>query len=85
MAAGNARKGGINTYGLRRRHKGKMVGPEGSPRSFTHGGRSQATGGYECGSPPVITKLINGKYRVSPPTKRRHRGITRDWTGRDVT
>lgn len=39
--------------------------------SHTHGGRSQAWGGFECGQPrPYPTKQIPGAYRVQMPNGR---------------
>jgi hypothetical protein len=73
-------------HGGKRVHfRGKTVREDGSPRSHTHGGHSQATGGFTMGDTAeraLQTKAAgNGRFRVSEPTKRWHRrGIVRNAT-----
>ncbi len=60
--------------GKRRHFRGKMVLPDGSPRAHSHGGHSQAFGGWERGQDKVYTtKHIPGQFRAPAPTKRVHR------------
>lgn len=67
-----ARKGS----GKRRRFKGKMVLPNGEPRSHTHGGHSQARRGWTCGDVQAFPRGIEtknsalGPYRVIMPRGR---------------
>lgn len=67
--------------GKRRRYRGKMVQPGGSPRSHSHGGHSQANRGWSCGDAGPdgprgklqTTKHLPAKYRAPEPSKRGHR------------
>lgn len=66
--------------GKRRRYRGRMVLPNGSPRAHTHGGHSPAWAGYTCGD-NVLTNpkqqqtssAAQGPYKVPAPSKREHR------------
>lgn len=62
---------GRNSFGQRRRFKGKMVqvvNGKAVARSRTHGGSSPARAGYECGQDqPYDSKTIPGQYRVTLP------------------
>jgi hypothetical protein len=64
-------------HGGRRWHfRGRTVGPEGSPRSSTHGGRSPAKTTYTVDDSHVAampTKQTAGRFKVGPPTKKEHR------------
>lgn len=67
--------------GKKRRYRGKMVLPGGSPRAHTHGGHSQANDGYARWDCPFGKGRAPGKYKVSAPSKRHHRkGIVRNAT-----
>lgn len=75
--------------GQRRRFRGRMVLPTGSPRSHSSGGGSPGNAGFECGSTnfskAVPTKALPGKYKVGHPSKREHRhGIYRNATTGEV-
>lgn len=57
----------VNTYGVRRRYKGRMASPGGAPRSSGVGG-SQSSIIWDCGSTaarPVDTKHLAGRFKVS--------------------
>lgn len=80
-----------NTYGVQKRHHGKLVQAPGKrygrhgkvkagkgyggPKASTHGGRSQANGGFECGQFNIQTgkpgqyqtKILPGRFRVGMP------------------
>lgn len=61
-----------NSFGPRRRHKGKTVLPNGYPRSQYTGniGGGKAPG-YECGQDrPYTTKELPGRFRVAMPIGR---------------
>ena len=76
--SGSARKGS----GKRQRHRGKMVMPNGAPRSHSHGGHSPARRGWSVGDAGPgapggklqTTKHLPAKFRANgAPTKREHR------------
>lgn len=91
LTSGNARKGS----GKRQRWRGKMVQPNGSPRSHSHGGHSPAARGWSVNDAgpdgpkgkSQTTKHLPAKFRANgAPTKRHHRkGIVRNAiTGKQV-
>lgn len=80
LSGGTARKGS----GKRQRWRGKMVQPNGSPRSHTHGGHSPAMRGWsvgDAGPEPGVpkgkdqtTKHLPARFRANgAPSKRGHR------------
>lgn len=69
--ASSAKMTGGKGQGKRRRYRGKMVLPNGSPRAHSHGGHSPAGAGYECGQTQTYdSKTIPGKFRVQMPPNR---------------
>ena len=61
--------------GKRRRFRGRMVMPNGSPRAH-HIDKKMAPISWECGSTAekaAPTQHLKGIYKVSPPTKSVHR------------
>lgn len=58
----------VNTYGVRRRFKGKTVLPTGQARAHTPGGSSRSAAGFECGQPEArSTKQVPAYAKVQMP------------------
>lgn len=61
-----------NTYGPRRKFKGKRVLASGSPKGHHGQPTTVATAGYTCGdqvAEAVDSKHVAGRFRVSMPKK----------------
>lgn len=71
--------------GRRRRHRGRTVGADGSPRSHQSKGTIKADAGFSSGDTAMKAVQSNnnllGRFKVPAPSKRWHRrGIIRNAT-----